>query len=270
MKSIFASIALLTLVAVPLQACSDGGATRLAFEPEMVRIPAGSFLMGSPENEVERLASEGPQRRVSVPAFEIGKYEVTWDEWNACVADNGCNTSDQVRAGDDAGWGKGLRPVINVSRTDAQDYAKWLSRKTGKQYRLPTEAEWEYAARAGTTTRYSWGDQDPVCDERARNGANFEDCPDESTRPVGSFRANLFGLHDMHGNVVEWVQDCLNDDYTGGPVDGSAWLKGDCEHRFLRGGAWDNFPQALRSAFRDWDDRGNRFGNIGFRLARTL
>ena len=182
----------------------------------MVVIPAGSFLMGSPEGEEGRLDREGPQHPVTIGApFALGKYEVTFDEWDACVAAGGCEHRP-----DDQGWGRGTRPVINVSWEDAHQYVAWLSGETGETYRLPSEAEWEYAARAGTTTRYFWGDgEDPACgsaniyDQVGKaaddyGGASFG-CDDgfAETAPAGSFRANAFGLHDVSGNVWEWVED---------------------------------------------------------------
>jgi formylglycine-generating enzyme required for sulfatase activity len=180
--------------------------------------------------------------------FEAGRYEVTFAEWDACVADGGCNGYRPP----DQGWGRGRRPVINVNWNDAQAYLQWLNQRSGRRYRLLAESEWEIAARAGTTTEYSWGDQDPVCDQNVRNGANFIECTDDRTRPVGSFQPNGFGLYDVHGNVWEWVQDS----------DGSL--------RVLRGGSWYDGPQYLRSADRGWSDPSNRYDNWGFRLARTL
>ena len=213
--------------------------------PEMVVVPAGSFMMGSPSHEAGRDNDEGPAHRVTIAKpFAVGKYEVTFAEWDACVADGGCGGH---RPGD-KGWGRGRRPAINVNWDDAKAYVRWLSDKTGKQYRLPSEAEWEYAARAGTTTRYSWGD------EVGRNRANCDGCgslwDNEQTAPAGSFRANVFGLHDVHGNVWEWVEDCWSGNYLGAPADGSAWESGDCSRRVLRGGSWFNIRGAsvLRSA----------------------
>ena len=168
----------------------------------------------------------------------------------------------------DEGWGRGDRPVINVSWQDAQSYVSWLSRETGEDYRLPSEAEWEYAARAGSTTKYSWGN------EIGRNRANCERgrCGDSyrNTAPVGSFGANAFGLHEMHGNVWEWVEDCWNSSYEGAPSNGSAWLRGKCEERVVRGGSWDNAPRLLRSAMRYRGNAGDRdYSGVGFRVALT-
>ena len=196
--------------------------------------------------------------------FAVGKYEVTFAEWDACVADGGCGGHRP----EDSGWGRGRRPVINVSWDDAKAYVRWLNRKTGKQYRLPSEAEWEYAARAGTTTRYNWGD------DIGRNRANCANCGSrwdlKQTAPVGSFAANPFGLHDVHGNVWEWVEDCRSGNYKGAPTDASAWTDGDCSSRVLRGGSWFDGPRNLRSADRIRFRAGNRHFGFGFRVARTL
>ena len=208
--------------------------------PEMVVVPAGSFMMGSPSHEAGRAEDEDPRHRVTIAKpFAVGKYEVTFAEWDACVADGGCGGHRP----EDEGWGRGRRPLVNVSWDDAKAYVRWLSRKTGKPYRLPSEAEWEYAARAGTTTRYSWGD------DIGRNRANCLYCDSrwdlKQTAPAGSFRANVFGLHDVHGNVSEWVEDCWNDNYAGAPADGSPWTDGGCTRRVLRGGSWFNEPRYL-------------------------
>ena len=232
--------------------------------PEMVVVPAGEFMMGSPPSEEGRGNSEGPVHRVTIAEpFAVGKYEVTFEEWDACVSGGGCGGHRP----DDEGWGRGRQPVINVSWEDAQAYVDWLSRKTGEDYRLLSEAEWEYAARAGTTTRYHWGD------DIGRNRANcYGDCGDswEFTAPVGSFAANGFGLHDMHGNAWEWVEDCWNGSYAGAPTDGSAWESGDCDRRVLRGGSSRYDPVFLRAANRLGYESGSRFNYYGFRVARTL
>jgi formylglycine-generating enzyme required for sulfatase activity len=227
----------------------------------MVVVPAGSFLMGSPEDEAARSDNEGPQHRVTIAEpFAIGVYEVTFDEWDACVADGGCNGYRP----DDADWGRGRRPVIYVSWDDAQAYVDWLSNRTREEYRLPSEAEWEYAARAGTTTRYWSGD------EVVAVYANF-DRNVGRTIEVGSLaRPNAFGLHDVHGNVWEWIEDCWNGSYVGAPANGSAWTSGNCDWRVLRGGSWLVNPWLLRSAYRDWFVPVVRFNFTGFRVARTL
>ena len=204
--------------------------------PEMVVLPAGEFMMGSNEYD-----SEKPPRKVTISRpFAVGKFEVTFSEWEACVADGGCTH----RPADQHGWGRGRRPVINVSWHDAKEYVGWLSRKTGKSYRLLSEAEWEFAARAGTTTRYAFGDR------ITKSQAQFSEGSWSSTGKtveVGSFPANRFGLHDLHGNVWEWVEDAWHPNYHGAPVDGSAWQGGDAQ-RVLRGGSWMSInPDDLRS-----------------------
>ena len=235
--------------------------------PEMVVVPAGSFMMGSLTYENSWTENEGPQHRVTIAKrFAVGKFEVTFDEWDACVADGGCGGHRP----EDRGWGRGRRPVIKVHWEDTKSYVSWLSRKTGKQYSLLSESEWEYVARAGTTTRYAWGD------DIGHNKARCIPCGwgwDLRTAPVGSFEANGFGLHDMHGNVKEWVDDCYNDSYSGAPSDGRAWItSGDCQKRVTRGGSWySNRPGPLRSASRDaYYIRSNRRDDYGFRIARTL
>ena len=232
--------------------------------PEMVVVPAGSFMMGSPASEEGRYDNEGPVHRVTLPVpFAVGKYEVTFAEWDACEAAGGCDEFTY-----DRGWGRGRRPVINVTWEDAQAYVRWLSRQTGERYRLLSESEWEYVARAGSATRYAWGD------EIGRNRANCDGCgsqwDDESTAPMGSFAANAFGLHDMHGNVWEWVEDCWNETYVGAPADGTARQNGDCTRHAARGGSWFFLPRNLRSAsrarvFHLQDDK-----DLGFRVAKTL
>jgi formylglycine-generating enzyme required for sulfatase activity len=236
----------------------------------MVVIPAGSFTMGSPDDEELRTDDEGPQHPVTIAKpFALGKYEVTFAEWDACVADRGCE-----HQANDRGWGRGQGPVIDVSWNDAKAYAAWLSRKTGKIYRLPSEAEWEYAARAGTTTPFSTGatistDQANYNGEhvygRGRKGVYRK-----QTIPVGSFAPNPFGLHDMHGNVWEWVEDCWNENYDEAPKDGSPWLTGDCSRRVLRGGSWSFGTRHLRSAAREGYATSDRFDSRGFRVARSL
>lgn len=229
--------------------------------PEMVVVPAGSYMMGSEKGS----SDEEPVHQVTIAQpFAVGKYEVTFAEWDACVAGGGCNG---YRPGD-RGWGRGHRPVINVSWKDAQTYVRWLSEQTGEAYRLLSEAEWEYVARAGTTTHYTWGNK------IGRNRANCNRCgsqwDNKQTAPVGSFAANGFGLHDMHGNVREWTQDCWNERYAGAPSNGGAWESGECSLRVLRGGSWNYFPTFLRSAFRYRLTALFRYSIVGFRLARTL
>ena len=239
--------------------------------PQMVVLPTGSYRMGSPSYEQGHFDWEGPVHEVTIGApFAVGRYEVTFAEWDACARDGGCPRGEGIAK--DRGWGRGRRPVIYVSWDDAKRYVQWLSRKTGKAYRLPSESEWEYAARAGTQTAYSWGDEIGV------NRASCRGCGSQwvggSTAPVGSFGANAWDLHDMHGNVWEWVEDCWNDSYAGAPVDGSAWLTGNCDRRVLRGGSRYNYPSVLRAAYRlrrvTTDIRNNIYGRFGFRVARTL
>jgi formylglycine-generating enzyme required for sulfatase activity len=232
--------------------------------PEMVVLPAGEFMMGSPQSEAERNTDEGPRHKVTIAKpFAVGKFEVTFAEWDACVAAGGCK-----RRPDDAGWGRGRRPVIDVSWHDAKEYTAWLSRKTGRTYRLLSEAEWEYAARAGTTTRYAFGDT--ISSSQAKYGKVFGS--DGGTVEVGSFPANRFGLHDMHGNVEEWVEDNWHPDYKGAPIDGSVWPGGDVSMRVLRGSSFAGDSDSLRSGRRrsesheDWA----RMLVFGFRVARTL
>jgi formylglycine-generating enzyme required for sulfatase activity len=235
--------------------------------PEMVVVPKGSFSMGSPSGEDGRYDDEGPQHEVTIgKPFAVGKFVVTFDEWDACVSGGGCKGNSSPG---DEGWGRGRRPVINVNRDDAQEYVKWLSRKTGKNYRLLSEAEWEYAARAGTRTRYFWGDS------VGRNNANCDGCGSEwdnkKTAEVGQFQPNAFGLYDMAGNVWQRTDDCWNGNYNGAPNDGAAMTTGDCSQRVLRGGSWANAPRILRAAARFWDDwYGFRFRSFGFRVARTF
>ncbi len=239
--------------------------------PWMVRVPTGSFLMGSPPGESGRYDDEGPQHRVSIDyPLAVGVYEVTFAEWEACVDDGGCNG---YRA-DDNGWGRGNRPVINVGWTDAQSYVRWLSQKTGHNYGLLSESEWEYVARAGTTTPFHFGST--ISTDQANYNGNYtygsgrQGVYRGQTVAVGSFSANAWGVHDMHGNVWEWVQDCWNGSYVGAPSDGSAWTSGDCNRRVLRGGSWFNLPWSLRSALRYWYSAENRINNVGFRVVRRF
>jgi formylglycine-generating enzyme required for sulfatase activity len=232
----------------------------------MVVLPAGEFMMGSPANEKGRFANEGPQHRVTIARpFAVSKFEVTFADWDACVSVSGC---PQEGPANDAGWGRGTRPAIYLSWDDARHYLGWLSRMTGKAYRLLTEAEWEYAARAGKTTTYYWGD------EIGKNNANCNGCGSlwdgRQTAPVGSFAPNPFGLYDILGNVWEWVEDCYQDDYSGAPADGSAWTAGNCKFRVIRGGSWLINPLGLRSANRSGLPTDNRVDGLGFRVGRTL
>ena len=235
--------------------------------PQMVVVPSGSFRMGSNDGA----SDEKPVHSVTISKpFAVGKFEVTWAEWGACVADGGCNSSGPESAGGDNGWGKGNRPVIEVDWNDAKAYVRWLSRKTGEDYRLLSEAEWEYAARAGSTGKYSWGNNDPSCSKGATNSANYLACSSNRTESVGFSSANAFGLHDLHGNVWEWTEDCWNGSYSGAPSNGSARLSGDCDRRVLRGGSWVSNPRFLRSASRYGYLTTIRLDSVGFRIARDL
>ena len=240
--------------------------------PEMVVIPAGSFRMGCLSGDYCHF-SQVPVHDVTIPhQFAVSVYEVTFAQWDACVSAGGC-------AGyrpDDEGWGRDSRPVVNVSWENAQDYVSWLSAETSQRFRLLTEAEWEYVARAGTDTAHSWGNEigrnRTNCDQSEEVfGTRLADCGDpwRNTAPVGSFPANPFGVYDTHGNVSEWVEDCWNGTYEGAPADGSAWLTGDCDRRVLRGGNWRSRPTfgALRVSRRS--PEGFWYA-IGFRVARSL
>lgn len=232
--------------------------------PEMVVAPSGSFMMGSPPDEPERLEGEGPQHMVTIAKpFAIGKFSVTFEEWDVCVANGGCRGYKPS----DAGWGRGTRPVTDVSWDDAKAYVSWLSKKTGKTYRLPTEAEREYVTRAGTTTRFWWGSSILSANVNYSGKYLFGG---GKTVPVDSYKPNPWGLYQVHGNVVEWVEDCWHDSYKGAPKDGSAVTVGGCKTRVLRGGSWSLDPSYLRAASRYWDFRASRFHDNGFRVARTL
>ena len=244
--------------------------------PQMVVIPAGSFRMGCLNDDGRCFDSQKPVREVRIVApFALSAHEVTFAEWDACAAAGGCGH----RPGEE-GWGRGDRPVINISWDDARSYVTWLSRRARETYRLPSESEWEYAARAGSETKYHFGNaESELCrygnhaDTSTDFGWRNTSCSDgvgKMTAPVGSFRANAFGLHDMHGNVWEWVEDCWNESYAGAPSDGGARLSGDCAKRVLRGGSWLYDPGALRAAYRLRSTTGVRSVNLGFRVARTL
>jgi formylglycine-generating enzyme required for sulfatase activity len=231
--------------------------------PEMIVVPPGEFTMGSPATETGRLGNEGPQHPVTIGhPFAASKFDLTFNDWDACVSVGGC-----VKVSD-SGYGRGTRPVINVSWDDAQQYVAWFSRMTGRPYRLLTEAEWEYAARAGTTTAFYWGE------DIGKGNANCKGCGSEwdnrETSPVGSFKPNAFGLYDMAGNVWQWMQDCYHEDYSNAPNDGSAWTLGDCSIHVDRGGSAFTDPQRLRAAARGRSSSVSRSNDLGFRLARTI
>jgi formylglycine-generating enzyme required for sulfatase activity len=243
--------------------------------PEMVVVPAGSFVMGSPPYEEGSKDHEGPQRIVTFGRqFSVGVFAVTFAEWDACVAAGGCNHRPN-----DRGWGRGRMPVIHVSWTDAKEYVAWLSKTTGKSYRLPSEAEREYVARAGTITPFWWGSRisaddanyNPRYYSTLKNKYQFGPVLYRArTMPVNSFSANPWGLYQVHGNVMEWVEDCWNNTYRGAPSDGSAWMIGHCRMHVLRGGAWNAYPPGMRVAHRGKDVANGRYGSIGFRVGRTL
>ena len=263
--------------------------------PEMVVIPGGDFMMGSPASEQGRFDNEGPQHRVAVSSFALGRYEVTREEYRVFVETTGHPSSgcwilgeDGMTNDDDASWrepgfaqGSG-HPAVCVNWNDAQAYVRWLSRETGESYRLPSEAEWEYAARGGTSTSRYWGDSSSsqcghangadAAAKRVYSGFAVAACNDGAvhTAPAGSYSANVFGLFDVLGNVFEWTADCWHENYRGAPTDGSPWHGGDCRRRVLRGGSWYADPRDLRSAARDRTPTENRISFAGFRVARTL
>lgn len=239
--------------------------------PDLVVVPSGSFMMGSPASEWGRFNNESPQRRVTIAEpFAVGVYEVTFREWDACVSAGGCNGYHP----DGAGWGRDDRPVINVSWDDARAYVAWLSQRTGERYRLLSESEWEYVARAGTTGPFHTGST--ISSDQANYDSSYVYGSGQKGRyrgrtlQVGAFSPNAFGLHEVHGNVWEWTQDCWNDSYTDAPTDSRAWETGECEQRVLRGGSWGDVPWLLRSADRSMNDPGTRDLKIGFRIARSL
>jgi formylglycine-generating enzyme required for sulfatase activity len=241
--------------------------------PEMVMVPAGSFIMGSPANEPERDSGEAQVRVSILTPFAVGRYAVTLDEWVTCVTDGGCN--DQMPLSTNFGSGRGRHPVDGVNWKDAEAYVAWLSHKTGKVYRLLSEAEREYVTRAGTTTPFWWGSS--ITPTQANYNGNIyagggsKGEYRKRTLPVDSFEPNPWGLYQVHGNVWELTEDCWNESNTSNPGDGSARTTGDCSKRVVRGGSWSLNPLYLRSAYRLWEyvDVLN-FAEHGFRLARTL
>ncbi len=264
--------------------------------PEMVLLPAGRFSMGSPPGELQRKANEGPIREVNVASFALARTEVTVADFLRFVEATGYQTDAETDRGEsrgcavwagtewewfaDASWRSpqieqtNLDPVVCLSWDDAQQYVKWLSRSTGKYYRLPSESEWEYAARAETSTRFNTGVCITTLQANFAGTAPARGCPAgdyrQRTVPVGSYPGNAFGLHDMHGNVWEWVEDCWNENYLQAPSDGSAWLTGDCGRRVLRGGSWFDFGQFLRSSIRFGGTHTGRNYGAGLRPARSL
>jgi formylglycine-generating enzyme required for sulfatase activity len=236
--------------------------------PEMVIVPAGSFMMGSPESEPDRSRGEGPQHKVTIPKpFAAGKFTVTFSEWDACLAGGGCGRNKP----DDRGWGRGDRPVINITWEEAQAYVKWLRAKTGKTYRLMTEAEFEYTARAGTTTPFWWGSS--IAPDRANyndSASPYINSSVGTTLPVQSFKPNPWGLYQVHGNIWTWTEDCYEDSYKDAPTDGSAKTALDCARRSLRGGSFGYRAEYLRVARRLGFSPDVRLSGVGFRLARTM
>jgi len=224
--------------------------------PRMIVIPSGGIMMGDDTN-----AETQPRHLATVERFAVGKFELTFAEWDACVNGGGCRQFSPA----DEGWGRGRRPVINVSWDDAQQYVQWLSGATGRHYRLLTEAEWEFSARAFTQTAYYTGANFTSADGNVHSAAM-------RTRPVGTYAPNPFGLHDLNGNVSEWVQDCWHDNYDGAPTDGSAWTGGDCTYRTVRGDSWLGFSEVPASSLaeRTRSIHTAATTTLGFRVARTL
>ena len=230
--------------------------------PTMIVVPAGKFTMGSPETEKDRSKDEGPQHEVTIAKpFAVGRTDVTFAEWDFCVAAGACPKVS------DYGWGRGDRPVILVTWEEAQGCVTWLKRMSLKDYRLLSEAEWEYAARAGAQGRWSFGDDETQLGEHAW----FKENSEKKTQPVAKKKPNAFGLYDMHGNVLQWVEDPHHDNYNGAPSNGSVWiLGGNLSERVVRGGSWGNEPRYLRSAFRYGLATGYRLNTLGFRVGRRL
>ena len=220
--------------------------------PTMIKVPAGEFVMGSSPSEAGRYSDEGPQHRVAVRSFSMGKTEVTQAQWRAVM---GSNPSHFTSCGDDC-------PVEGVSWDEAQQFVVRLSSQTGHGYRLPSESEWEYACRAGSQQQYCGSDN-------VEDVAWFDSNSRATTHAVALKRPNAWGLYDMSGNVWEWTQDCWNANYNGAPTNGLAWAQGDCSRRVVRGGSWYFIPRYLRAAYRDWGPTADRYGNYGFRVART-
>ncbi len=246
--------------------------------PEMVVIPPGSYMMGSNPGQDGAAKDEGPPRNVSIPKkFAVSRNEITFDDWDACVKVRRCNHRPA-----DEGWGRSSRPVINVTWRDALQYAEWLSQSTGVRYRLLSEAEWEYVARAGQSGSRNWQGEGNACqyasvyDKVGESANTFKwkahSCSDgfPQSAPVGNFLANGFGLYDMLGNVWEWTADCWNPSYAGAPANGAARNGGDCSQRVVRGGSWGDKPQDVRFSDRFPVQARIRTSNIGFRVAREI
>ena len=262
------SIGLLLRGAVSFRDCDDGC-------PQMALIPPGKFLMGSEASDKEAKVNEKPRHAVEIAyAFAVGAYEVTLAEWEACVNEGGCSSVPLERHGESDG---GKQPVTHVTWHEANGYTEWLSGRTGMDYRLPSESEWEYAARANTTTPYYSGvaitskqaNYDGRYDFRS-NVVTSSEIYMARTLEVGSFEANAFGLHDVHGNAGEWTLDCYNSHYDGAPEDGRAWETGNCARRVVRGGSWKDKPLDIRSARRHANVPDERSSKVGFRVLRTF
>lgn len=246
--------------------------------PVMVVVPAGRYAMPMPPIDQGRPYDEGENRLVIISEpFAVGKYEVTFEQWDACIGEGKCS------AANDEGWGRGQRPVVNVSWTEAKNYAKWLKEKTGKPYRLPTEAEWEYAARAGAGRARFFGiKREEVCeyanlyDRTAEKALEFGmdtlPCDDgfDVTAPVGSFKPNAFGLHDMLGNAWEWTEDCQAVLWRNAPADSSARVRGKCSERAYRGASWLSHPPRYIQVGDRYRFLGARYNDLGFRVTRSL
>lgn len=247
--------------------------------PKMVVVPAGDFYMGPAPGEPVHLDYEQPRHRVSIDKpFAISQYEITFAQYDRFVADTGYRKPSDKGWGSEH-WGRSNTPVFNVSWYDAQRYVDWLSDQTGHYYSLPSEAQWEYAARAGTTTAFSTGDCITTDQANYHGRYDFGDCPQSplyrgKTTPVGSFPANAWGLYDVHGNIFEWTLDCWHSGYDGAPDDGSGWMNSgdtaDCRQHVLRGGSWSGRPQDIRSGARSHNDADFKSIFIGFRVVRVI
>jgi len=237
--------------------------------PELIVVPAGIFVMGS--NKTRK--TEKPAHRVNFKRpFAIGRFEVTFDQWLACVAEKGCRHRPH-----DHNWGRKSRPVINITWDQAKNYLKWLSRKTGQTYRLPSEAEWEYVHRAGTRSKFWWGDETGSkmancrdCESKQCCSAKDHSCCSHETKPVGTFGANPFGVFDTAGNAFEWVEDCWNADHRGAPSDGTARKTGNCRFRVIRGRSFYYFSKVSQGTYRAKNPPGVKSYWLGFRVLREL
>ncbi len=227
--------------------------------PEMVVLPKGAFIMGS-----NLLPAEQPKHPVFIKKpFAMSRFEITFDNWEACLRELACTHNPH-----DHNWGRGRQPIVNIDFHMAEQYADWLSKKTGQTYRLPSEAEWEYGARAGSTTAYWFGDDPSAKKLNCRNCVGA--WPNHRNAPVGSYEANPFGLYDMHGNAYEWVADCWVPDYKGAPRDGSVRTDGDCDIRVIRGGSWYYYSRQSRSSSRAKNAAAVKSYWLSFRVVREI